>query len=441
MKKLYILGLLSLSIAACKPNIEPVKPEAGSADFTRYVAVGGAYTAGYSDGTLTKNGQENSFPAILAKQLQLLGSDEFEQPLLRGIYGYPLEQLVLRNFKGLCDTNAMLHVVPMPGALDSAGNSETITYFESSFNNHGVPGIRSIDWITPGYGQYNIFSKRFYTTTTLTSIRPIDEAVKFTNPTFFTCWIGPDEVLVNATNGGSSGTPITDDANFRKGLDSVLSVLTRKDAKGVVLNIPSIVTLPFFTTIPPQGLMLTDEMAKQLNDYYNANQFRFNKGASYFVIQDTTIPAKKRQIMDGEFILLTDPNDSRFSLMDSIRCKGWGSYFPIPEKYVITASERALIDARTNAMNSIIGELAAKYDLPLIDINMFFRTLTGGMSYNGIKYSADYATGGAFSLDGVHPTARGYALITNRVINEINRKYGSTLPMVDANSYSGVKFP
>ncbi|MGC1472447.1 MAG: G-D-S-L family lipolytic protein, partial [Psychroserpens sp.] len=34
-------------------------------------------------------------------------------------------------------------------------------------------------------------------------------------------------------------------------------------------------------------------------------------------------------------------------------------------------------------------------------------------------------TGGAFSLDGVHPTARGYALIANEVMKAIDATYGS----------------
>jgi hypothetical protein len=41
--------------------------------------------------------------------------------------------------------------------------------------------------------------------------------------------------------------------------------------------------------------------------------------------------------------------------------------------------------------------------------------------------SAEYVKGGAFSLDGVHPTARGYALIANKFIEAINAKYGATL--------------
>ena len=64
-----------------------------------------------------------------------------------------------------------------------------------------------------------------------------------------------------------------------------------------------------------------------------------------------------------------------------------------------------------------------------------------GIQYNGVKYTASFVTGGAFSLDGVHPNGRGYALIANTFIDAINKTYGSTLPWVDINAYSGVTFP
>ena len=66
---------------------------------------------------------------------------------------------------------------------------------------------------------------------------------------------------------------------------------------------------------------------------------------------------------------------------------------------------------------------------------------TSGIQYNGVKYTASFVTGGAFSLDGVHPNGRGYALIANTFIDAINKTYGSTLPWVDINAYSGVTFP
>jgi len=38
-------------------------------------------------------------------------------------------------------------------------------------------------------------------------------------------------------------------------------------------------------------------------------------------------------------------------------------------------------------------------------------------------------------LDGVHPTARGYAFIANETMKAINTTYGANLPMVKAADY------
>ena len=66
---------------------------------------------------------------------------------------------------------------------------------------------------------------------------------------------------------------------------------------------------------------------------------------------------------------------------------------------------------------------------------------TAGIQFDGVKYTATFVTGGSFSLDGVHPTGRGYAILANEFIKAINAKYSSTLPLVNVNKYSGVTFP
>ena len=66
---------------------------------------------------------------------------------------------------------------------------------------------------------------------------------------------------------------------------------------------------------------------------------------------------------------------------------------------------------------------------------------TSGIQFDGVKYNASFIRGGSFSLDGVHLTGRGYAIIANEFIKSINSTYGSTLPQVNVNNYSGVTFP
>ena len=74
-------------------------------------------------------------------------------------------------------------------------------------------------------------------------------------------------------------------------------------------------------------------------------------------------------------------------------------------------------------------------------MNTYLGTIGSGITFNGVTYNAKYVTGGAFSLDGVHLTPRGYALVANQIISAINAKYGSTVHPIDVNQYNGILFP
>jgi hypothetical protein len=63
-----------------------------------------------------------------------------------------------------------------------------------------------------------------------------------------------------------------------------------------------------------------------------------------------------------------------------------------------------------------------------------------GITVNGYTMKEDYVSGGAFSLDGFHPSPRGYALIANKFIEAINAKYESTVKTVNVGTYR-ILFP
>lgn len=433
MKKFFIFGLIALGFAACKPNIEPQKPGHGEVDVSQYLAVGNSLTAGYMDGSLYREGQENSFPALLNMQfaLTLDYRNAFKQPLLNGHNGYPAPKFVLQVRQGYCDNNYTLKTIPFPGALDSADASLNIAD-NGPYNNFGIPGIRCVDFLTVGYGAQNPYARRFFSTPA--AVRPIDEAMK-TQPTFFTLWVGSNDVLGYATNGGEgSPIPISDIVEFTIAYDSIITNLTKYNAKGVVMNIPAILSAPFFTTIPPKGLTLTKYSADTLNDRYNGTGMRFHEGGSYFVIEDTSEAIKMRQIKEGELVLLSLP-------MDSVRCAGWGTSRPIPARFILTKNEIDKIKNALTLFNNVIAEKAAEHSLPLADMYSFMQTLEGGIKFNGVNNSTTYVSGNAISLDGIHPTPRGYALIANKIITVINEQYGATIPLIDVNNYRGILFP
>lgn len=455
MKKIYIYGSLALMFAACKPNVNVTTPAtAGDVVFTNYMAIGCSYSAGYADKSLTVSGQLNSFPMRLFEQFETIKTNgakgPFIQPLVKGDNGYPEPKLVLGTVT-YCDGTVSMAPVHTTLPLDSNGSWQYISPVNNGqINNISVPKIRVADYPVMGYAGLNSYAQRFYYDPTK---RPLDELysrVYNLHPTFFTLWLGVTDVLGYAASGGQgngtglalpvtlniyNSSDITPTTVFADIYDSIVTAITSTTASGALMNIPDITALPFFTTIPANGLHITRKSyADTLQALYSTYIFDkvFQEGDNYYIIRDHD--NKIRQAVPGELILLTVPRDS-------IKCAGWGSTKPIPKEYVLTTDELQNIRTAVTAFNYNIQQQCKNRRLAYVDVYSFLKTLSSGMAYNGIDYSTEFVSGGAFSLDGVHLNPRGNALLANFVINSINNYYHSTIPQTDANKYPGVKFP
>ena len=195
-----------------------------------------------------------------------------------------------------------------------------------------------------------------------------------------------------------------------------------------------IASIPFFTTIPSNGLYISRQsLADSLTAFYRGSlNYVFHLGNNQFMIRDHA--GNLRQSVPGELILLTAP-------IDSITCLGMGSYSGIPNQYVLTTDEIQNIRSATTRYNDVISQAATRNNLAYVDMFSYMGTLQSGIAFNGINYNARYIAGGAFSLDGIHLTPRGYALVANKVLEAVNTKFHSTVPLIDVNKYHGILFP
>ena len=129
--------------------------------------------------------------------------------------------------------------------------------------------------------------------------------------------------------------------------------------------------------------------------------------------------------------------------LESIQEDGQGSSAsnPVEHTYVMDRDEMAIVQARTAELNNVIRDLAAKYDFGVVDMHQYLDDFGSGFFEDGVELSAKFVEGGVFSLDGVHPNSKGYAIIANFFIEAINDKYGSNIPTVNVNEYKGIVFP
>lgn len=487
-KLLYILPLAALT--ACDPDIDELDINNGTADFSRTVTVGNSLTAGFQSNALRRNKQIVSYPAMLAEQFAKVGGGDFKQPLLAEGVGVGSSQNA--EFGLFLRPNCNDEVGPSPGPIAPAGQADQFspaTYIgaEGPYNNVGVPGAKSFHLVTPNYGNpagintgtANPFYARF--ANPMNFNETVLEQAQAVDATFFTLFIGNNDVLSYSTSGGSGNAnpgmdprtygpnDITNVAVFNAAYSQLIAGLTANGAKGAVANIPDVTSIPYFTTVKWNALVLTQEQANQLNagfasyngalaSYRTAGvitateeskrRISFSAGSNGFVRLDEDLTAlvnpadgsqipKMRQLGAGELVTLVTPGDK-------IRCEGFGSATPmgpnpLTENFVLDSAEVAAVVAATASYNNIIKNLAQTNGLAFVDANAKLRELaSGGLTISGANFNSDFISGGAFSLDGVHPSTRGYAIIANEFIKSINATYGANVPKVDVTSFETI---
>lgn len=512
MKKLFaLLPFLGLFLISCEddttpidtnPDPTPVEYTAGSANFTKYVAVGNSLTAGFSDNALFRAGQEASFPNMLATNFALVGGGSFEIPYMAdNLGGATINGETDLNMDGSPDIGNRLILAftangPAPTPVSGQGSTEITNKLSGSFNNMGVPGSKSYELLAPGYGSLaalaigaaNPYFVRFSSSETATVIG--DAAAQ--GATFFSLWTGANDILLYATGGGAgvdrtgnldpssySRSDITDPNVFAGSLDAMLQAMTANGAGGVIANLPNVTDIPYFTTVPHNPVPLDAATAALLNQSYGAYNAGV-AGALNFLVSQLAITQEEadaeiakrtitfspgntnavvlfdedltdltginpalvsmRQATEEDLMVLTsrtfigtlaDPNNPT-----SIN----GVAVPLADKWVLTPEEQASVETALTAYNQTIEALATAYDLAFVDANSLLNELktTGFQQTDGSVVTATFATGGGFSLDGVHPSPRGYAILANAFTAAINAKYGSNLPKVEPLNFTGL---
>ncbi|SDS53838.1 hypothetical protein SAMN05216503_3382 [Polaribacter sp. KT25b] len=486
MKNYKYIGLflLSLSIASCDVNneldtileetIQYPAASSGSANFSKFVALGASFSGGVVDGSVFLAGQQNSFPKMMANQMVAMGGGEFIQPL------------VSDNIGGLTYGGQVI-VEPRlyfngagPVRLDATPTTEVTSKLTGSFNNFGIPSAKSFHMIAPGYGSIpgviagtaNPYFARMSSSETTTVLADAMAQA----PTFFSISeIGGNDVLSYATSGGigtvqttnydaSTYGPndITSPVVFETVMNAMVTTLTSAGAKGVIVTVPSIVNLPFFTTVPYNAVPLDAATASAVNTGYagynggiqqafaalagtglftqeelDKRTISFAAGQNAVVIIDEDLtdlgainPAfaaipKYRQATAEDFLLLTSSSFIGTTVGGNAQLIN-GVTVPLADQWVLTPQEKDAIQSATDSYNESITSIAVDNGLAIADLNALLNAAAGsGIMFDSYTLTTGFVTGGLVSLDGIHLTTRGYGLMANKILEAIDAKYGS----------------
>jgi hypothetical protein len=351
----------------------------------------------------------------------------------------------------------------------------------------GVPGAKSFHLVAAGYGNkagvVPGLSNPYYARFSSSPAAKMIEDAAAQQPSFIVMWVGNNDVLSYATSGGigedQTGNfdptlygpnDITDPIVFSNTFNGLVGAFkaANPDVQGVVVNIPDVSTIPYFTTVPYNPVPLDQATADQLNAGYDATynagldaavagmvitaeeaekrKIHFVEGQNAVVILDESLTpiggpeTFMRHATASDLIVLPASSKIGTEATPGDPSTVWGLGMALEDGDVLIPSEISAINTARTAFNDTIKAAAdADDNLAFFDASAVMTTLsTTGFNYGSGTIRSDFATGGAFSLDGVHPTARGYAVIANEILAVINTAFNANVYKVDPNNYHTV---
>ena len=531
-QKILSLTALALAFSACEQYQLPTiaEPTGGGADFSKVVVVGNSIAAGFMNGALYEAGQANSFPALIAGQLEWVGGGAFSQPdvtgAVNGCYnpagGCTLGRLYLKLVGG------------SPTPTPKTGELAALAPYagdKAALNNFSVPGLTVQTALTPLLGGpavlpgptanpvYNPYYVRFASNAGTSTLIGDAATAMAGGGSFLIFSLGLNDVLGYAIGGAATSSLLTSTAAFSAAYNGGLNALlaAAPTAKGVVSNIPDVTDLPYFNTVAYNPVPLTNQAQVDLLNgpsgfqgyntvldalllYKAAFQIPDAVAAEIATRKVTYSNSKNNKILiydetlvdlgtlfDGLVTAQAITQQQRAGLEPYRRVRQSrptdkvlltaatvlgttiggnplyinGVTLPLGygesdngDKYILLPSEITQIQTRISEFNLIIGDAvgtrvknvntpAADAQLALVDLYSALKKVkSGAAASNGSSLSLSLAPPyGIFSLDGLHPNARGSGYYANLYIESINRTFKSTIPLVNLNDLPGNELP
>lgn len=374
--------------ASSTTTINPAAAK-NAGNFTTTVFLGDSLTAGYQSGSLLDTQQVNGFAPLVGAQA-----------------GFAVA-LPLIAFPGAPNVIQLVHAGPPVVTVTAAGATTGRDNFALQPTDLAVPGAfvndvaNTLPLLNPTAGQQQInqlvlgYPGFGYGV----ALSQADQAIK-ANPTTIFLWIGNNDALIADLTG--TPTSMTALSAFTAQYTALITQLsTKTNAHLVIGNIPDVTLVPY---LQPAASILA----------------QYSAGTGLPVATLSALLG----IAAGDFV--TPAGLTQIPLILGGTQKG-----TVTDAGVLTAAEVVTVKAQVVAYNQVISTQAAAVGATLVDINALFNTLaSSGLTVNGVTGNAGFL-GGFFSLDGIHPTNTGYAVVANKFIDTMNASIGTKIPDVN----------
>jgi lysophospholipase L1-like esterase len=349
------------------------------ADLSRLVVVGDSLSAGFQSDSLLDTAQPHGWAAVVASQANV--------PLVLPLIAPP----------GIPNVLELVSPGPPPIIITAPGTSIGRDDIFAQATDLAVPGHLLKDALT------TVPSLPIDDLTDLVlglpgllggvSLSQTEWAVAL-QPTTIFVWIGNNDVLGAAAAADPSlATPVP---VFRSEFRTLMQTLSATGATIVVGNIPDVTMIPFFT---PTAVIEAET------------------GLPISVLEPIL------GIAPGDFV-----TPEGVALIPGILANP--STGPIPPSFVLTKAQAVQIREIVDAYNGVIQAQASAVGAEVVDIHRLAHQLrVQGVQANGETLTNAFL-GGLFSLDGVHPTNTGYAVIANTFIAKLDSRLHAAIPPI-----------
>jgi hypothetical protein len=208
-------------------------------------------------------------------------------------------------------------------------------------------------------------------------------------PALILCWIGNNDVLGTVTAiDRLDASQLTSVADFQVDFQEIVARLGALNRLVVFANIPDVTRI---------GILVDGQDLIK------------------FLGSDFGLP-------DGSYTSMLVMLLMRLGLVDA-------SILLEPD-FVLDAQEVQIIQERIAVFNQIIDDSAASIGMPVTDIHGLFESIAVNPPvFQGVPLTSRFL-GGLLSLDAVHPSNIGHALVANAFIQRINSFFGISIPPI-----------
>jgi len=359
------------------PTQSTTAEAANAGNFSTTVFLGDSLTAGYQSSSLLDVAEVHGWAPLIATQASF--------PIVQALIAYPgaPATLLLQSISPLVITTA-------PGTTTGRDN------FATQVTDLAVPGAYLNDIANTVPAILPTTNQEIITQLVLgfpgLGYGEDDSQATFAvkaNPTTIFLWAGNNDALVADLTG--TPTSMTSVADFTTQYTALIKQLTTQtNAHLVIANIPDVTLVPYLT---PAALLLAE--------YSAATGYPVATLSALFGITSGDLVTPEGMTEISAILAGTQTT-------------------PLSDAGVLTAAEVTTVQANVTSYNQVIAAQAKVANATLVDINALFNQIaTSGLTINGYTGTASFL-GGFFSLDGIHPTNTGYAVVANTFIDALN---------------------